>query len=54
MTDSDPDPNNPLSPYYPSEAPGIPGSGRKWFALLLALMILLGASFGVLSLLFSL
>ena len=54
MADDDPKPNNPLSPYFPSETPGIPGNGRKWFAALLALSILLGAAYGVLSLLFSL
>ena len=54
MVDREPESNNPLSPYYPSEPPSIPGNGRKWFALLLALTLLLGALYSVLSLLFSL
>jgi hypothetical protein len=48
---SDPDSRNPLSPYYPSETPDVPGNGRTWFALLLAAMLLLGAAYGFLSLL---
>lgn len=54
MADGDPEPNNPLSPYFPSETPGVPGNGRKWFAVLLALTILLGSAYRVLSLLLSL
>jgi len=48
---SDPGSRNPLSPYYPSETPDVPGNGRTWFALLLATMLLLGAAYGFLSLL---
>ncbi|MFB6123912.1 MAG: hypothetical protein ABEJ78_10700 [Haloferacaceae archaeon] len=48
-----PDPNDPLSPYFPAETPDVPGNGRKWAALLLALLLLVGAGFGVLSLLAS-
>lgn len=40
MTDNGPDSNNPLSPYYPSETPRISGNGRKWFVILILLMIL--------------
>jgi len=43
MTDREPDPKNPLSPYYPSEVPDVPGDGRTWFAVLLSAMLLLGA-----------
>ena len=50
MSDERPERNNPLSPYYPSETPGLPGNGRKWFALLLAVLILGGAVYGVLGL----
>lgn len=42
MSDKDLKPNNPLSPYYPSEIPDIPGNGRKWFAVLFALIFLSG------------
>lgn len=52
MTDRKPESNNPLSPYYPSDIPDIPGSGRKWFAILLSLMLLLGAVFWVAGVLF--
>ncbi|WP_248895673.1 hypothetical protein [Haloplanus halobius] len=53
MTDDDPSPKNPLAPYSPSDTPDVPGTGRTWFALLLAAMLLLGAAYGVLSLLFA-
>lgn len=43
MTDSDPKPNEPLSPYFPSEVPDVPGNGRRWFAVLFAAMFLGGA-----------
>ena len=49
MTDREPDPKNPLSPYYPSEAPDVPGDGRTWVALLLSAMLLLGAVYAMLS-----
>ena len=32
----DPEPDDPLSPYAPSEVPSVPSGGRRWFALLLA------------------
>ncbi|MFB6191813.1 MAG: hypothetical protein ABEI11_00650 [Haloarculaceae archaeon] len=54
MSGSDPKPKNPLEPYYPSEVPDIPGNGRTWFAVLLSALLLLGAAYGLLSLLFSL
>lgn len=54
MSDDRPRPNNPLSPYYPSQVPDIPGSGRKWFAILLAMLLLAGAAFQLISVLFSL
>ena len=47
MKGSDPKQKNPLSPYYPAEIPPIPGSGRKWFAIFLSLIVLLGAVGGV-------
>ncbi|GAB6861564.1 hypothetical protein ACFR97_04870 [Haloplanus litoreus] len=53
MTDREPEPKNPLSPYYPSEVPGLPGNGRKWVAVLLSATLLLGAAYGVLSVLLS-
>ena len=37
MDNSDPNQNNPLSPYYPSDMPSIRGNGRKWFAILITL-----------------
>lgn len=49
MTDGEPKPNDPLSPYSPSEVPDVPGNGRRWFAVLLTLMLLLGASYAFLS-----
>jgi len=53
VTDRKPDPNNPLSPYYPSDIPDVPGSGRKWFAVLLSAMLLLGAVYAFLTVLFA-
>jgi len=53
MTDREPEPKNPLSPYYPSEVPDLPGNGRKWVAILLSATLLLGAAYGVLSVLLS-
>ena len=35
MSGSDPEPDDPLSPYAPSEVPSVPSDGRRWFALLL-------------------
>ena len=46
MPRDDEEPNNPLSPYYPSEVPDVPANGRTWFALFLAAMLLLGAVYG--------
>jgi len=43
MTDREPDPKTPLSPYYPSVVPDVPGNGRAWFAILLSATLLLGA-----------
>lgn len=44
-TDSDdsdgPRRNNPLSPYYPSEVPTVPGNTPRWFVLLVVLVLLL-------------
>ncbi len=48
------DSNNPLSPYYPSETPSVPGNGRKWFAILMTAMFLLGVAYSFLLLLFQL
>jgi hypothetical protein len=49
MTDREPDPKNPLSPYYPSAVPDVPGNGRTWVALVLSAMLLLGAVYAMLS-----
>ncbi|MFB6196616.1 MAG: hypothetical protein ABEI80_10625 [Haloplanus sp.] len=54
MPDGDPRPNDPLSPYYPSEVPDVPGDGRTWVALLLAATLLLGAAWGLVTLVLSL
>lgn len=51
MTTGDPKPNDPLSPYAPSEVPDVPGNGRPWVAVLLASVLLAGAAYGLLSLL---
>jgi len=47
MADGDSKPNDPLSPYYPS----VPGGGRTWAAVLLALLLLSGALFVAVSVL---
>lgn len=49
MPGDGPRPNNPLSPYFPSETPDIPGNGRTWFAVLLALTLLVGTAYGILT-----
>jgi hypothetical protein len=49
MTDREPEPKNPLSPYYPSSVPDVPGNGRTWVALVLSAMLLLGAVYAMLS-----
>jgi len=49
MTDREPGPNDPLSPYYPSDIPDIPGNGRTWFAILLSATLLLGAVYAFLT-----
>ena len=51
MSDGDPKPNDPLSPYFPSEVPAVPGDGRMWFAVLLSLCLLFGAVYAAVSLL---
>lgn len=51
MADREPKPRNPLGPYYPSEVPSVPGNGRRWLALLLVALILIGAARGLLALL---
>ncbi|WP_435069046.1 hypothetical protein [Haloplanus sp. C73] len=45
------DRNDPLSPYYPSETPDVPGDGRTWFAVLVVLLLLTGTVYGFLVLL---
>lgn len=50
----DPEPNDPLSPYYPSELPDLSGNGRKWVAVLLASLFLASTCYGVLALFLSL
>ncbi|MFC6887841.1 hypothetical protein [Halorubrum trueperi] len=49
MDDNDPKPDNPLSPYYPSEVPDIPGDGRTWFAILLTLILIFGTFYWAVS-----
>ncbi|WP_251330009.1 hypothetical protein [Haloplanus pelagicus] len=51
MTDREPKPKpkTPLSPYYPSDVPDVPGNGRTWVAILLAATLLLGAVYAFLS-----
>lgn len=51
MADREPEPNNPLGPYFPAEVPDVPGDGRAWFAVLVAVLLLLGAVAQLLSLL---
>lgn len=51
MADREPKPRNPLGPYYPSEVPSVPGNARRWLALLLLAVILLGAVLNLLALL---
>lgn len=51
MSDDGSGRNSPLSPYYPSETPDVPGEGRRWTALLLAALLLASACFGFLALL---
>lgn len=35
-----------LSPFYPSETPALGGSGKKWIAILLAALLLVGSLVG--------
>lgn len=49
MPEGNPEPKNPLSPYYPSEVPSLSGNGRRWFALLLVAIILFSAGFSFFS-----
>lgn len=51
MPDDAPEPNDPLSPYFPSRVPDVPGNGRTLVALLLAAMLLLASLAWVVSLL---
>lgn len=53
-TDPTSDEQTVLSPFFPSETPSIPGSGRTWFAVLFVLLMLLGAMFGALDFLLGL
>ena len=50
MREAEPEPNNPLSPYYLSQVPNLDGNGRKWFAILFVLIILLEAVYTFVSL----
>lgn len=54
MPDRDLEPNNPLGPYYPSEVPSVPGSGRSWFAVLLVLVMVSSGLYAVVSFLLGL
>jgi hypothetical protein len=51
MDESEPGPNNPLGPYFPSDVPDVPGNARRWFVVLMVLLLLAGAVGGLLSLL---
>jgi len=45
---SDPEPEDPLSPYAPSAVPSVPSDGRRWFALLVVgVMVLSTAAWAV-------
>ncbi|WP_154018490.1 hypothetical protein [Halolamina rubra] len=35
-----------LSPFFPSETPSLRGSGRRWVAILLASLLIVGALVG--------
>ena len=35
-----------LSPFYPSETPALRGNGRKWAAILVAVLLLVGSLVG--------
>ncbi|MFC3477611.1 hypothetical protein [Halobacterium litoreum] len=54
VTDGEPDPDDPLSALSPSNTPSIPGSGRKWFAILVSLLLLSGGLYAFAMLLLSL
>jgi len=54
VTDSDPDPGDPLDALSPSNTPSIPGSGRQWFAILVSLLLLSGVLYAFAMLLLSL
>lgn len=47
MVDGGPDPNDPLSPYFPSEVPDLPTDGRRSVALLLLLLTFSWLVFGL-------
>lgn len=51
MDRDEPEPTNPLSPYYPSQVPSIGGYGRRWFAVLFPLLFVAGLVATVLALL---
>lgn len=53
MADRDPEQNNPLAPYYPSEVPSVPANGPRWFAILIATILVIGSVYGLLSMLFA-
>ena len=40
MPEDDPEPNDPLGPYYPAELPQVPANGRPWVAILVAALFL--------------
>lgn len=45
-----PDTNDPLGPLAPAQTPDVPGNGRRWVAVLLALSLLAGAAYGLVAL----
>ncbi|WP_154018216.1 hypothetical protein [Halolamina sediminis] len=42
----DDDSRGALSPFFPSETPALRGRGRKWVAILLAALLLVGSLVG--------
>ena len=42
-----PKPNNPLSPFYPSEMPNLGGNGRRWFAILMVAVLVIGTGYWI-------
>ena len=52
MVDRDSEPST-LTPISPSKVPDVPGNGRKWFAILVTLLLLTGVLYSVVLLVLS-